>query len=167
MNKKTRKKKETKKTAKKKSKRSTKSKPTQYGRESNYKAAFAKRATELIAAGKGLKDIAETFGVCVATIYRWKTEQDEFAAAIEAGFARLADDVEVSFMQLALPHDEVVEVEGEKDETRTKKNVVSVRAAERVLKAHKPGKYGDKVEHRGDVHLNVVDFAHATADTPS
>lgn len=139
-----------------------KKKPTgkpKKGRKSGYAASCADRALALMTAEPDLAKLALKFRVSLATIYNWMVAHPEFAEAIERGKGRFADKVETGFLALAVPHDEVVETVGEEMETRTKKDCISVRAAERVLKAYKPDKYGDKLDVKGDISVNVVDFS--------
>lgn len=130
------------------------------GRKTGYSDACARKALAFMAKEPDLGSLAKELKIRLSTVYKWMEDHGSFKKAVEDGRGRFADKVETSFLQLAIPHDEVVEIEGdEKDETRTKKDVVSVRAAERVLKAYKRDTYGDKLDVQGNVNVTVVDFA--------
>ena len=126
------------------------------GRPERYNASYADQARKACKNGFNDKQLAEMFGVAnKSVIYKWKQKHPEFAKAIRKGREKFAaGEVELSFRQLALPHDEVTQIHelrgrGKRRKMtlvaeRVKKKVVNIRAAERVLKTHMPEKYGDK-----------------------
>ena len=127
------------------------------GRPERYDASYAAQARKACKNGLNDGQLAQLFGVANrSVIYKWKQKHPKFARAIKEG--RAAFDigaVERSLLQQALPHDEVTQLHelrgrGEKQKMtltgqRVKKNVVNIRAAEKVLKTYMPEKYGDKV----------------------
>jgi hypothetical protein len=129
------------------------------GRKSGYAAACCATALAVMTAEPDLAKLALKLRVSLATIYNWMAAHPKFAEAIEQGKGRFADKVETGFLALAVAHDEVVETVGEEMETKTKKDCINVRAAERVLKAYKPDKYGDKLDVKGDINVSLVGFA--------
>ena len=151
------KKKEQKKKAKKK-----KPKRTKYSRR------CATTALQLCTETPDLVKLAKALGVSLSTVYNWRRDHKEFADAIEEGKQRYVDGVEAGFFAVAVPHDEVTEKDGEELVTTTKIGVINVRAAERILEAHRPETYGKKLDVKGAINVNVVDFSHAErADTGS
>ncbi|GAA0326602.1 hypothetical protein GCM10009087_41120 [Sphingomonas oligophenolica] len=50
-----------------------------------YKPGFAAEARHLCRLGATDEELAEHFGVCVRTIYRWRNTHEEFAEAVVAG----------------------------------------------------------------------------------
>ena len=55
------------------------------GRPSDYQPGFVKRVKRLCLLGLPVTDIAEEFGVCVATLYNWRDTYPEFLEAMDAG----------------------------------------------------------------------------------
>lgn len=146
---------------KKKAKKSKRQARKPRGRPKKYNAAYVKQAHAAARNNLTDKQLAELFGVEASTVAKWKVAHSDFAEAIEEGRAEFATgQVELSFRQQALPHDEVTqlyELRGKDTKTkknrkmtlvgkRVKKDAVNVHAAERVLKAEMPEKYGDKVK---------------------
>jgi hypothetical protein len=53
------------------------------GRPTEYKSEFCQTAAELCLAGATDQELADSIGVDVSTIYRWKTKHPEFRNAIK------------------------------------------------------------------------------------
>lgn len=64
------------------------------GRPSKYDEAFAEQARKLCLLGSTDEELADFFGVDVATVYRWKNEFPDFCEAIKAG--KVQADAEVA-----------------------------------------------------------------------
>lgn len=132
------------------------------GRPTKFKKIFVEQAKQAARNAMADKQIADILGVSPAIIVKWKIEHPEFGEAIREGREELElGNVELSLRQQALPHDEVTqrfELKGRKTKKNpqgrkltmvgksVKKNVANVHAAEKILKAEMPKKYGDKVE---------------------
>ena len=139
------------------------------GRPKKYDPAYAKQAREACKFGASDAQLAKLFGVGASTISGWKLKYPKFAKAIQEGRAALeAGEVELSLRQQALPHDEVKNIHELRGRGRNKKmmlvsrhvkkNVVNIRAIERVLKAEMPEKYGDKLKLDVPKPLQIVHF---------
>jgi hypothetical protein len=133
------------------------------GRKTKYSAEMAEKAG-LIAAGTPVEEnIADELGIAYSTFNDWKVKHKAFAKAIENGRKKFIESkIEPSYFQQAAPHDEVLVIErrsrGKKGtmrvvERRISKDVVNVQAAEKLLKAHKPEKYGDKLQLVGGLKV--------------
>lgn len=64
------------------------------GRKSKYRPEFADQARKLCLLGAVDEELADFFGVCVATIYNWQGEHPAFLEAIRAG--KVVADAEVA-----------------------------------------------------------------------
>jgi hypothetical protein len=135
------------------------------GRPDKYDESMAERAGEMAECGYSDRAMWSKLGIEQRTFYNYKKEHKVFAKAIEDGRRRLVDnDIEPSYMQQAIPHDEVVELRelrgrGKKKKMttvgeRVHKDVVNVLAAEKILKVHKPEKYGDKLQLVGGIKVS-------------
>ena len=67
-----------------------------------YKAAFADQARTFCALGATDVELAEHFGVAVATLYAWAMTHAEFCAALQSGAAAADERVERSLFQRAV-----------------------------------------------------------------
>jgi hypothetical protein len=72
------------------------------GRPSSYKPEFAGQAEKLCELGATDMELADFFGVDVATIYRWKHSHPEFCEAVKVGKDALDNRVERSLYQRAV-----------------------------------------------------------------
>jgi hypothetical protein len=72
------------------------------GRKTNYKPEYAKIAAKMCHLGATDADLAEAFGVSVATIGNWKGQHEEFSSALKADKALADERVERSLYQRAL-----------------------------------------------------------------
>jgi endoglucanase Acf2 len=64
------------------------------GRKSKYQPDFADQARKLCLLGAVDEELADFFGVCIATIYNWQNEHPAFLEAIRAG--KVKADAEVA-----------------------------------------------------------------------
>lgn len=64
------------------------------GRKSLYDPLFAEQARKLCLLGATDEELADFFGVCVATIYNWQNDHPAFLEAIRAG--KVVADAEVA-----------------------------------------------------------------------
>lgn len=132
---------------------------TRQGRPSKYNATYVAQAKECARNNLNDTQIAKILGVAPSRIVDWKIKYPDFAEAIREGRAEYdTGEVELSFRQQALPHDEVMQIHELRDRgrgkkrkmtlvgKRVKKNIVNVHAAEKVLKVEMPEKYGDRVK---------------------
>lgn len=161
-------KKKAKKKVKKKAKAKAKKKAgKKMGPPVKYHASFANQAKLACQRGASDTDLAKLFGVTRQTIREWRLKYEKFEQAIKEGREAFATgEVEVNFRRQALPHDEIVEIHELKGRgknrkmtltgKRIKKDVVNTHAGERVLKAEKPDKYGDKMDLRHGGAITAV-----------
>ena len=118
-----------------------------------------------------LRQIAVQVGVPWRTMFRWlhgvATLELELQRRVEEMRAAMIDDIEAAVMNVSVPHDEVTITErpggdeGERIPCETRRvGVVDTAAALRVLQAHRPAQYSNRldVKHGGGitVRLNVV-----------
>lgn len=96
------------------------------GRPSKYKSAFAVQAKKLCGLGATDMDLADFFGVHVASIYRWRNEHEEFCESLRVGKEGPDNMVERALYQRALgyshPDVDIRVVEGEIVETELVKH---------------------------------------------
>ncbi len=132
------------------------------GRKDLYKKEYAKRAERGVARyGWDDKQMAVEFEVTTRTIQRWRsTSKDDgkpaFRRAVIKGRDLQADVIEHNLRELAMPHDEeLIEYEtsepdknGKADEIvakrKVKTNVTSVKAAQMILAADDPTRFGTR-----------------------
>ena len=122
------------------------------GRPSKYDEQFASQAEKLCRLGATDQELADFFDVSVRTLYRWKSESDEFCQALKAGKAEADDRVERSLFARACgyEHDEVDirVVEGEIVQTEIRKHYPpDTTAGIFWLKNRRPDQWRDKREH--------------------
>jgi hypothetical protein len=79
------------------------------GRPTKFKPEFVTQAEKLCKLGATDQEVADFFEVEVRTIYRWKTENEQFCQALKAGKDEADDRVERSLFARAngYEHDEV------------------------------------------------------------
>jgi hypothetical protein len=123
----------------------------------SYDPEVAYQARKLCRLGATDIELADFFGVCVDTIYRWKIEFSEFSEAIKVGKEPADDRVERSLYQRAVGYT----FESEKIAINAKGEVTRVRTREHVppepgaafnwLKNRRKDEWRDKqqLEHRG------------------
>lgn len=127
-----------------------------------YDQSFDGRAERYIARyGMNVADMAKEFGVSTALVYRWLKQYETFAAAVEAGRELMSAEIEHGLRQVAVPHDEVIEVvevdtEGETStKTTTKKGVINGTVAIRIMQASDE-RYRANVKLEGGIKVDVV-----------
>ena len=78
-------------------------------RPSKYKPEFVEQAKKICALGATDLELADFFGVNVATLYRWKNEYPEFCDALKVSKEIADDRVERSLFTRAIgyEHDEI------------------------------------------------------------
>lgn len=134
------------------------------GRDSKYRPEFAEQARKLCLLGATDQELADFFGVVVATIYNWQNKHPAFLEAIRAG--KVIADAEVAdslykratgeFIQL----EKVVKVKGadgkEKFEAVRYKSYLpgDPQAAFRWLLNRRRQDWADKTEH---VHSGTIE----------
>jgi hypothetical protein len=72
------------------------------GRPSAYRPEYAERAAELCRAGAIDRELAESFGVNITTIHRWRLEHDDFAKAVKVSKEVANGRVEAALYQRAV-----------------------------------------------------------------
>lgn len=138
--------------------------PKPRGRPTGYEDEYAERVERYIARYlMDMKAVAAEFGVCKKTLNNWMNEVPKFAAAVKKGRQLSAEVIEHTLRKLAVPHDEVtvtyVNAKGKKGkpgkevlfDKKVKKGVVNVHAADRILRADVPERFGNKIKHEGPV----------------
>ena len=131
-------------------------------RPSKYRPEFVTQAEKLCKLGATDLEVADFFGINVATLYRWKGEHDEFCEALKSGKEASDNRVERSLFSRATgyEHDEV--------DIRVVMNTIvktpirkfyppDTTAAIFWLKNRKPAEWRDKqeLEHSGAVTLTL------------
>jgi len=131
-------------------------------RPSKYRPEFVTQAEKLCKLGATDLEVADFFGINVATLYRWKGEHDEFCEALKSGKEASDNRVERSLFSRATgyEHDEV--------DIRVVMNQIvktpirkfyppDTTAAIFWLKNRKPAEWRDKqeLEHSGSVTLTL------------
>ena len=131
-------------------------------RPSKYRPEFVTQAEKLCKLGATDLEVADFFGINVATLYRWKGEHDEFCEALKSGKGASDNRVERSLFSRATgyEHDEV--------DIRVVMNQIvktpirkfyppDTTAAIFWLKNRKPAEWRDKqeLEHSGAVTLTL------------
>ena len=131
-------------------------------RPSKYRPEFVEQAEKLCKLGATDLEVADFFGINVATLYRWKGEHDEFCEALKSGKEASDNRVERSLFSRATgyEHDEV--------DIRVVMNQIvktpirkfyppDTTAAIFWLKNRKPAEWRDKqeLEHSGAVTLTL------------
>ena len=131
-------------------------------RPSKYRPEFVTQAEKLCKLGATDLEVADFFGINVATLYRWKGEHDEFCEALKSGKGASDNRVERSLFSRATgyEHDEV--------DIRVVMNQIvktpirkfyppDTTAAIFWLKNRKPAEWRDKqeLEHSGSVTLTL------------
>jgi hypothetical protein len=79
------------------------------GRPTRYRADYAEQARQAYALGACDEDIARFFSVDISTVYRWRHQHAEFAAASVIGKAAADDRVEQALYQRAIGYDYTAE----------------------------------------------------------
>lgn len=126
------------------------------GRPTDYEDAFAGQAKKLTALGATDVEIADFFGVHVATIYRWKHTHPDFCEALNEGKAKADERVTNSLYQKAVGYtfesEKIFQAQGEIIRAPTREHVPpDTTAAIFWLKNRQPELWRDKqsLEHVG------------------
>lgn len=72
------------------------------GRPSSYKPEYAKQAEKLCILGATDIEVADFFGISVATVSNWKNEHEDFLEALKSGKDKSDDRVERSLYHRAI-----------------------------------------------------------------
>jgi transposase len=134
------------------------------GRKSLYQEQFADQAFKLCLLGATDEELADFFGVAVATIYNWKNEHPAFLEATIAGKVKADAEVAHSLYRAATGHEvtaeKVVKVkdeQGERFEAVRYKQFVPAdpQAAYKWLLNRRRQDWRDKqeVEHSGNLSI--------------
>ena len=131
-------------------------------RPSKYRPEFVTQAEKLCKLGATDLEVADFFGINVATLYRWKGEHDEFCEALKSGKEASDNRVERSLFSRATgyEHDEVdIRVVMNQIVTTPIRKFYppDTTAAIFWLKNRKPAEWRDKqeLEHSGAVTLTL------------
>ena len=132
------------------------------GRPSKYKPEYAELAFKLCLLSATDKDIANFFGVDVATINRWKQSQPEFCESLKRGKeeadAHIADRLYQRAMGYSHPEDKIFQYNGEPVIVPTIKHYPpDTTAAIFWLKNRQRDKWRDKqdVEVSGNLQFSI------------
>jgi hypothetical protein len=122
------------------------------GRPTDYREEFVEQARKLCQLGATDIELADFFGVNVATIYRWKHSHPDFCEALCVGKAALDDRVERSLYHRAVGYtfesEKVFSYQGQIVRTPTLEHVPpDPGAAMSWLKNRRGETWRDKVEH--------------------
>lgn len=149
---------------KKSAKRTTKSpSKAKNGRPTKYRPQYAEQARKLALLGFTDEKMADFFEVEVRTIYRWKTEHDEFCQAVKAGKVDADATVASTLYRSALGGGTVTEV---KEETDAEGNVIHRKTVKELpanvtaqifwLKNRQPQHWRDKVVVEDETPPEVI-----------
>ena len=144
-------------------------------RPSKYKPEFVEQAAKLCALGATDIEIADFFGVSVASLYRWKNEHPEFCESLKASKEIADDRVERSLFARAngYEHDEVDirVIAGEVVQTPIRKFYPpDTTACIFWLKNRRPDLWRDKVEQEvtgkdgGPIQVSSIKLIPLTSD---
>ncbi len=134
------------------------------GRPTDYKPAYAEGAKTLAKLGATDAEIADVYGVNVATIYRWKLAHPEFCEALKVGKEEADARVERSLYQRALGYEhEAVKIFMPAGATEPvyapyiEKYPPDTTAAIFWLKNRRPDEWRDKqeIDHKGGITINL------------
>lgn len=132
------------------------------GRPAKYDPSFAKQAQKLCALGATDIELADFFEINVRTLYRWRSEHEEFCQAVVAGKDGADDRVERAFYNRAVGYtfesEKVFQHQGQIVRAPTQEHVPpDSGAALNWLKNRRPDRWRDKqvVEHEGSMELNA------------
>ena len=132
------------------------------GRQSTYKPGFCAVALSAAERGCALREVGEALGVAEATVRLWRSQHDDFAAALKAG-TQIADQrVEASLYHRAVGYSfDAVKLQvvcGAVVETPYVEHVPpDTTAAIFWLKNRRPAEWRDKqeVEHSGSLAVDI------------
>lgn len=121
------------------------------GRPTDYRPEYCEQALELCLNGATDEEIADTFGVHVATLYRWKAKYPEFREALKAGKEACDERVVRSLYHRAVGYTfnavKIMQNQGEPLIVPYKEHVPpDVGAAKLWLTNRQPEEWRDKVE---------------------
>lgn len=136
------------------------------GRNSLYREDYADQAFKLCLLGATDEELADFFGVVVATIYNWKNEHTAFLEATIAGKTKADAEVAHSLYRSATGHELTAEKLVKKDDgsyeaIRYKRYVPGdPGAAFKWLANRRRENWADtqKLEHSGSVNVQIVRF---------
>lgn len=139
------------------------------GRKSLYRPDYAEQARKLCLLGATDPELADFFGVCVATLYNWRDEHPAFLEAIRAG--KVKADAEVADSLYKRATGEFVQAEkivrtntGEFEAVRYRQYIPGdPQAAYRWLLNRRRQDWSDKQVHEHTGHV-VVEQVIADAD---
>lgn len=132
------------------------------GRSSLYREEFADQAFKLCLLGAIDEELADFFGVCVATINNWKREHPAFLASINAGKVQADAEVAHSLYRTATGHEmtaeRVVKGEGGKFEAIRYKRYIpgDPNAAYKWLLNRRRQDWTDKQVHELNANVTIT-----------
>jgi hypothetical protein len=134
------------------------------GRPSKYDPKYAKQAEKLCSMGATDIELADFFEVSTVTIWRWRSEHDDFCKAVIAGKDGADDRVERAFYNRAVGYtfesEKVFQFQGQIVRADTREHVPpDPGAALNWLKNRRPEKWRDKQvqEIEGTVKVGADD----------
>lgn len=135
------------------------------GRDSKYRTEFNEQARKLCLLGAIDEELADFFGVCVATLNNWKAQYPAFLASINAG--KIVADAEVADSMYRRATGEQVIVERAVKKSDGEYHILSLKqfvpgdvAAQRLwLLNRRKGNWRDKqdFEHSGSLRVERVE----------
>lgn len=147
------------------------------GRPTKYDPEFCKVAFEMATQGSTDLEMADALGVHVVTLWRWKTEHEEFRKATALGKEAADDRVEASLYHRAIgySHDAVkmfMPAGAEKPVIAQYREHYppDTAAASLWLRNRRSDKWRDKIEHTGPdggpMVVEIVRFSDAPPNNP-
>jgi hypothetical protein len=130
------------------------------GRPSDYDPKFAKAAAVMCKMGARDVELADAFGVCITTIWSWKTRYPEFLSATLVSKSAADEWVERSLYHKATGYtfdsEKIFCNEGEVTRVPTREHVPPSDNAIRLwLMNRRPERWQDKVEHEHKTQIIV------------
>lgn len=143
------------------------------GRKSLYQEMFADQAFKLCLLGATDEELADFFGVVVATIYNWKNEHPAFLEATVAGKIKADAEVAHSLYRSATGHEltaEKIVKNGDKFEAIRYKRFIpgDSNAAYKWLLNRRRQDWAEKtaIEHSGELAVNHITRTFVEAAAP-
>lgn len=132
------------------------------GRPTDYDVSFCEKALKLCEQGATVREVAETFDVHIATIYRWQHEHPEFRESLRLGKEAADDRVEHALYQRATGYSfdaiKIMQYEGQVVVEPYVEHVPPDIGAAKFWLTNRRGKeWREKVdhEHNGTVNITV------------
>lgn len=116
--------------------------------------------TEIATSAKSLKTICAKFNISNQTLFRWIAEREDFRKLYDEAKYAQADFLAEEMLEIAddATRDTIITEEGAMIENKewTNRSKLRVDARKWIASKLKPKKYGDKIEHSGEVGIKQI-----------